>query len=151
MSAGGRGMTYGVETDDDSTIHVQERRPGRAQNLLGGVALAFIASACGWILYSNLAGTHPDIVVTAPQVTMVATRPAAAAPTADAPARPTPPKPAAATKPVTIANASLLVAPTADVALFGKATILPPTRFATRMMVAAAPPAEQTARAMSVP
>ena len=99
-------MTYGVETDDDSTIHVRKRRPGRTQNLLGVVALAFIAGTCGWTLYTNLAGTHPDIVVMAPQVTVVATRPAAAAPTADAPARPTPPKPVAAAKPVTMAGSS---------------------------------------------
>jgi len=121
-------MTDGIETDDDCTIHVQQRRPGRTQNLLGGVALAFITLACGWTLYTNLAGTHPDIVVTAPQVTMLATP--SAAPTADAaPARPAVPRPAAAARPAHL-NRGLLIAPTVDVALFGKATMgLPPVRF----------------------
>jgi hypothetical protein len=145
-------MTDGIETDDDSTIHVQVRRPGRTQNLLGGGALALIAVACGWTLYSNLAGTHPDIVVTAPQVTLVATRPAASAPTADAPpARPAPPKPAAAARPATRAHASLLIAPRMDVALFGKTTILPPTRFATGTVAAPRPEPQVARSAMPVP
>ena len=126
-------------------------RPWKPQSLLGGVALAFIAGTCGWTLYTNLAGTHPDIVVTAPQVTLVATRPAASAPTADAPpARPAAPKAAAARR-TTTANASLLTAPTADVTLFGKATILPPTRFATSMAAAAPQPAAQAARSVPLP
>lgn len=138
-------MTYGIETDDDSTIHVQERRPGRIQNLLGGIALASITLVCGWTLYTNLAGTHPDIVVTAPTVTMLAMRPAA--PTADA-ARPAAPKPpTVVATPKTMVNATLLIAPTVDVTLFGKATMgPPPTRFATSTMVVAAPqPTAQTA------
>ncbi len=143
-------MTDGIETDDDSTIHVQARRPGRTQNLLGGVALALIAVACGWTLYTNLAGTHPDIVVTAPQVTLVATRPAASAPTADAP--PAAPRPPAATaRPARRANASLLIAPRMDVALFGKATILPPTRFTTGTVAAPRPEPQVARSAMPVP
>src|SRR5262245_1735160 len=124
MRTGGRGMTYGVETDDESTIHAQQRGPGRTLHLLGGGALALIAAACGWTLYTNLAGTHPDIVVTAPQVTLVATRPAASAPTADVPpARPIGPRPAVATaRPARAAGTSLLVAPRVDVAHFGKTT-----------------------------
>jgi hypothetical protein len=145
-------MTYGVETDDESTIHVREGRPGRTQNLLGGVALALIAVACGWTLYTNLAGTHPDIVVTAPQVTLVATRPAASAPTADVPpARPVAPKPPAAAKPARPSNTSLFVAPSVDVAHFGKTTILPPTRFSTGAIAAPRPEPQAARSAAAIP
>jgi Tlde1 domain len=143
-------MTDGIEIDDDSTIHVQQRRPGRTQNLLGGVALALIAVACGWTLYTNLAGTHPDIVVAAPQVTLVATRPAASAPTVDAPPA-VPRAPAAAARPAKRANAGLLIAPRMDVTLFGKATILPPTRFSTGTVAAPRPEPQVARSAMPVP
>ena len=63
---------------DDSATHDEEDPARRAlpQNLLGGIALAVIALACGWTLYANLAGTHHNAIVAGPTVTIATARPA---------------------------------------------------------------------------
>ena len=83
-------MTYGAVAQCDSATH-EEDHPARTlpQNLLGGIALAVIASACGWTLYANLAGTDHNAIVAGPTVTIATARPT---PPAAAPRRARPPR-----------------------------------------------------------
>jgi hypothetical protein len=73
-------VAYCVSVDDE--IPAIDQRPSRRaspQKLLGGLALAGIALACGSILYTNLAGDRVDDIVTPPKVTILTAQPAAPA------------------------------------------------------------------------
>jgi hypothetical protein len=55
-------MTYSAGTRFGVTTRDYEPSPRKAlpQNLLGGIALAGFALACGWVLYANLAASHGE-------------------------------------------------------------------------------------------
>lgn len=55
-------MTYSTGTRNCVTARDHEFRSGTSlpQNLLGGVALAGVVVACGWILYANLAASRGE-------------------------------------------------------------------------------------------
>jgi hypothetical protein len=73
-------MTQCVVTDDDSTARDDERPARRIppQTIIGALALALIALACGWTLYANLAASRGDAVLVAPPVVVKVAAPAAA-------------------------------------------------------------------------
>ena len=80
LRAGVRRMTHCVVTDDDPTGHDDERPTRRVppQTIIGALALAFIALACGWTLYANLAASRGDAILVAPPVVVKVEAPAAA-------------------------------------------------------------------------
>lgn len=96
-----------VGVDEGFAEHDDERRARRAvpQKLIGGVALAGIAAACGFTLYSNLFSDAGDAMAPPPTVTVLTAKPAAPAVTVVTK------QPAAATRP------TLLVAPSFDITL----------------------------------
>jgi hypothetical protein len=100
-------MTYGAVAQSDSATHDEDQPARKAlpQNLLGALALAVIASACGWTLYANLAGTDHNAIVAGPTVTI-------------ATARPTPPAVAAALPAAPVAVMTLPTRPVEPVRLF---------------------------------
>jgi Tlde1 domain len=132
-------MTYGVDTHVSSKPYDQKRPTEKAvpQNVLGGIAFAFVGLVSAWTLYANLAGTHPDLVLSAPTVTVLAARPTApAGPVADAPS-------------VAARELTLLTAPLFDVALLDSrySSGLPPATFSTGATVGSPPRAgAQTVR-----
>src|SRR5438876_8944377 len=80
-------MTYSAGARYNVTIRNDQpsARKSVPQNLLGGVALAGVALACGWILYVNLAAsrgegdfapTRVEVLATRPKVSDVAAEPA---------------------------------------------------------------------------
>jgi hypothetical protein len=80
-------MTYSAGTRNCVTTRNGQPSAGTSvpQNLLGGVALAGVALACGWILYANLgasrgdgdfAPTRVEVVTTRPKVARVPAEPA---------------------------------------------------------------------------
>jgi hypothetical protein len=80
-------MTYSADARYDVTLrhHQPPARKSVPQNLLGGVALAGVALACGWILYANLAAsrgegdfapTRTEVVTPRPKVSRVPAEPA---------------------------------------------------------------------------
>ena len=73
-------MTQCVVTDDDSSVHEDERpvRKIPPQTVIGAMALGVIALACGWTLYANLAASRGDAVLVAPPVLVKVEAPAAA-------------------------------------------------------------------------
>src|ERR1041384_3349739 len=73
-------MTYGAVAPCDSATHDEDTPAQKAlpQALLGGIALAVIAFACGWTLYANLAGTDHNAILAGPTVTISTVRPAPA-------------------------------------------------------------------------
>jgi hypothetical protein len=101
-------VAYCVGGRPRSASDVEVRRAG-PQKLLGALALACIAAACGYTLYANLAADRADAVLTAPAVTVVTARPAE--PTASV----EPARPLARVKP------GYLTAPTFSVALLDTA------------------------------
>jgi len=96
----------------------EHSRKASPQRLLGGLALACIALACGSTLYTNLAGDRADAIVTPPKVTIVTAQPAASVSVAAR--RPAPARPA---------RPSFLVAPSFDAALLDGSAAMPPTAF----------------------
>jgi len=112
-------VAYCVGVDDDIPAEDQRSsRRARPQKLLGGLALAGIALACGSTLYNNLAGDRGDDIVTPPKVTIVTAQPAA--PVDVAARRPAPAKPA---------RPDFFVAPRFDVTLLDGSTAMPPATF----------------------
>ena len=70
-------MTYSADARYGVTIH-NYKPPARKsvpQNLLGGVALAGVALACGWILYANLAASRGEGDFAPTRVEVLAARP----------------------------------------------------------------------------
>src|SRR6185295_6254806 len=122
-------MTYGAVAPCDSATHDEDTPAQKAlpQALLGGIALAVIAFACGWTLYANLAGTDHNAIVAGPTVTIATARPA---PPAVAPVPST--ASAAATLPIGLRQPVRLVAPRVDIALLHRSHSFgaPPTIFA---------------------
>jgi len=124
-------MTYGAVAQSDSTPH-DDGHPARnalPQNLLGAIALAVIASACGWTLYANLAGTDHNAIVAGPTVTIATARPSL--PTvAAASALPAAPV-AVPTLPTRPVEPVRLVAPRVDITLLHRSHSFnaPPTVF----------------------
>jgi hypothetical protein len=92
----------------DGRAHALSRKAG-PQKLIGGFALACIATACASILYNNLAADRADAVLTEPAVTVVTARPAEST----APVEPA--------RPVARAKPGYLTAPTFSVALLDAA------------------------------
>jgi hypothetical protein len=112
-------VAYCVDVDDDIPADDQRSfRRARPQKLLGGLALACIALACGSTLYNNLAGDRGDDIVTPPKVTIVTAQPAA--PVSVAARRATPAKPA---------RPDFFVAPSFDVALLDGSAAMTPATF----------------------
>lgn len=112
-------VAYCVSVDDG--IPADDQRSSRRvapQTLLGGLALAAIALACGSTLYNNLAADRVDDIVTPPKVTIITAQPAASMTVAARPAAPAKP-----------ARPSFFVAPSFDVALLDGAAAMPPTTF----------------------
>ena len=149
-------MTYGAVIQSDSATHDDDHpaRNALPQNLLGATALAVIASACGWTLYANLAGTDHNAIVAGPTVTIATARPSP--PTvAAAPALPATPA-IALTLPMKPTEPVHLVAPRFDVALLHRTRTFgaPPTIFALDVIVARVlgPPSQPPVRVVqSVP
>jgi hypothetical protein len=111
-------VAYRVSVDDGiSDIPVSSRRAA-PQKLLGGLALACMALACGTTLYTNLAGDRVDDIVTPAKVTIVTAQPAAPV-TAVA-------RKAALERP---ARPDFLIAPRLDEALLDRSAVMPPAIF----------------------
>jgi hypothetical protein len=124
-------MTYGAVAQSDSATHDDDHpaRNALPQNLLGAIGLAVIASACGWTLYANLAGTDHNAIVAGPTMTIATARPAP--PTvAVAPALPAAPV-AVPTLPTRPVEPVRLVAPRIDITLLHRSHSFnaPPTVF----------------------
>jgi len=64
-------VAYCVSVDDELSDNQISSPRVSPQKLFGGVALACIALACGFILYTNLAGDRVDDIVMPPKVTIV--------------------------------------------------------------------------------
>ena len=112
-------VAYCVSVDDDiPTIGQRPSRGASPQKLLGGLALACIALACGSILYTNLAGDRVDDIVTPPKVTIVTAQPAA-------PAKPAAPKAARAKS----AKPEFFFAPSFDVTFLDGNAAMPLVTF----------------------
>jgi hypothetical protein len=140
-------MTYGAIAGDSATHHHdQPARNALAQNLLGGLALAVIAVACGWTLYANLAGTDHNAIVAGPTVTIATARPAPAAAAVPAPS------PVALTLPKRPVEPVRLVAPRLEIALIYRSHSFgaPPAAFATDTPVRTAQQGETHAPAVRV-
>ena len=112
-------VAYCVGVDDDfPAVEQRPSRRGAPQKLLGGLALAFFALACGSILYTNLASDRVDDIVTPPKVTIVTAQPAAPTHTvAQKAARARPAKP------------DYFIAPSFEAALLDTSTAMPPVMF----------------------
>ena len=153
-------MTYGAVAQCDSATHYEEDLARRAlpQNLLGGIALAVIALACGWTLYANLAGTDHNAIVAGPTVTIATAGPAPLAAGA-APTVPTAPVAAALSLPMKPVEPVRLVAPRVDITLFRRSHSFgaPPTVFAPDAPVRSAqqptaqPPAVRVVQSVPLP
>jgi len=115
-------VAYCVGVDDDFSS--DNPRSGRAspQRLLGALALACIALACGSILYTNLAGDRVDDIVTPPKVTIITAQPASPASIVAA-RHPVPARAAKQGKP------EYLVAPSLDVSMLDRNAAMPPATF----------------------
>ena len=111
-------VAYCVSVDDDISDNQVSTRRARPQRLLGGLALACFALACGLTLYNNLAGDRVDDIVTPPKVTIVTAQPAA--PVAVTAQRAAPAKPA---------RTDYLTAPRLDAALLDRSAAMPPVTF----------------------
>ena len=152
-------MTYGAVAQSDSATHGDDHQARKSlpQNLLGAIALAAIASACGWTLYANLAGTDHNAIVAGPTVTIATARPAP-------PLAPMAPVPSAAS----VAAASMLpmaptqpvrlVAPRIDITLLHRSYSFnaPPTVFSLDAPVRSAqrpetPPAVRIVQSVPLP
>ena len=144
-------MTYGAVAQSVSATHDDDQPARKAlpQNLLGAIALAVIAFACGWTLYANLAGTDHNAIVAGPTVTIATARPAPPAAAA----------PAALTLPMRSTEPVRLIAPRIEVALLHRSHSFgaPPTVFALDVPVssvqqAAAPsPAVRVVHSVPLP
>jgi hypothetical protein len=111
-------VAYCVDVGDDIPADDQRSlRRARPQKLLGGLALACIALACGSTLYNNLAGDRGDDIVTPPKVTIVTAQPASVTVAARWPA---PAKPA---------RQDFFVAPHFDVALLDRSAAMTSVTF----------------------
>ena len=111
-------VAYCVSVDDGISDNQASSRRVAPQKLLGGLALACIALACGATLYTNLAGDRVDDIVTPPKVTIVTAQPAApAAVTAQRAASARPGKP------------DYFTAPRLDAALLDRSAAMPPATF----------------------
>ena len=151
-------MTYGAVAQSDSATHDDEHdaRNALPQSLFGSIALAVIASACGWTLYANLAGTDHNAIVAGPTVTIATARPT---PPLAAPATPAAPAAAALTLPMKPTEPVRLVAPRFDVALLNAkhALGLPPTTFSasaparSAQQAEAQPPAVRVVQSVPLP
>ncbi len=149
-------MTYGVGTQGDSATHGDEHpaRNALPQNLLGGLALAAIALACGWTLYANLVGTEHNAIVAGPTVTIATARPAPAEVAA-----PATPAPLALTLPMKPVEPVHLVAPRVEVTLLHRSRSFgaPPAVFAPDAPVRSAqrpeakPPAVHMVQSVPLP
>ena len=111
-------VAYCVSVDDDISDNQVSTRRARPQRLLGGLALACFALACGLTLYKNLAGDRVDDIVTPPKVTIVTAQPAA--PVAVTAQRAAPAKPA---------RPDYFTAPRLDGALLDRSAAMPPVTF----------------------
>lgn len=112
-------VAYCVSVDGDVPATDKRIRRASPQKLLGSLALACIAIACGSILYTNLAGDRVDDIVTSGKVTIVTAQ--AASPASIVAARH--PLPAKSAKP------DLLTAPSLGTELFDANAAMPPTSF----------------------
>ncbi len=125
-------MTYGAVAQCESATHDDElpARNAIPQQLFGGIALIVIASACGWTLYANLAGTDHNAIVAGPTVTIATARPTPAAPVAAVPSAAS--HAAVATLPIGPTQPVRLVAPRIDITLLHRSHSFraPPTVFA---------------------
>src|SRR3954470_18819158 len=65
------GTRYGVTPLN----HKSSFRQALPQNLIGGIALAGVALACGWILYANLAASRGEGDFAPTRVEVLAARP----------------------------------------------------------------------------
>lgn len=108
-------VAYCVSVDDGISDNQASSRRARPQRLLGGLALACIALACGATLYTNLAGDRVDDIVTPPKVTIVTAQPEAAV--ANKAARIKPARP------------DFFIAPHLDTALLDRNAVMPPVMF----------------------
>ena len=153
-------MTYGAVAQSDSATHGDSRQARKAlpQNLLGAVALAVIAFACGWTLYANLAGTDHNAIVAGPTVTIATARPAPP-PAVAAPEPPIARSAAALTLPMRQTEPVRLVAPRVDISLLHRSHSLgaPPTTFSLEAPVRSAqrpetaPPAVRIVQSVPLP
>ena len=113
-------VAYCVSVDDDISDNQVSSRRAAPQKLLGGLALAGFALACGLTLYNNLAGDRVDDIVTPPKVTIVTAQPAA--PVAVTAQRAAPAKPG---------RTDYLTAPRLDAALLDRSAAMPPVTFSS--------------------
>src|SRR4051794_31132152 len=92
-------MTYSAAARYDVTIQNSQPQARKSvpQNLLGGIALAGVALACGWILYANRAASRGEGEFGPTRVELVAARPTVS----EAPAEP-------ALPPTSVVDAALL-------------------------------------------
>jgi hypothetical protein len=112
-------VAYCVGVDDEFPADDQRSsRRARPQKLLGGLALASIALACGSTLYTNLAADRGDDILTSPKVTIITAQPAA--PVSVAARRPAPAKPA---------RPDFFIVPRFDTTLLDGSTAMPPVTF----------------------
>jgi len=115
-------VAYCVSVDDG--IPEYDQRSSRRvapQTLLGGLALAAIALACGSTLYNNLAADRVDDILTPPKVTIVTAQPAvpiSVAARSAAPAKP--------------ARPGFFVAPRFDASMLDGAPAMPPVTFSAQ-------------------
>lgn len=111
-------VAYCVSVDDDISDNQVSSRRAAPQKLLGGLALACFALACGLTLYNNLAGDRVDDIVTPPKVTIVTAQPAAPVTVA-----------AQRAAPAKSARPDFLHAPRFDATLLDRSAAMPPVTF----------------------
>lgn len=150
-------MTYGAIAQIDSASHDDEHsaREALPQHLFGGIALAVIAAACGWVLYANLAGTDHNAIAAGPTVTITTARQAPPIAPIASPA----PVAAVPTLPIALAQPVRLVAPRVDIALLHRSHSFgaPPTAFAINAPIRsvqrpeAQPPAVRVVQSVPLP
>jgi len=118
-------VAYCVSVDDGISDNQASSCRAAPQKLLGGLALACIALACGSILYTNLAGDRVDDIVTPPKVTIITAQPEAAVGVVAV-------RKAARVKP---GRPDFLIAPRFDATLLEGSAAMPPAMFSAQRPV----------------